>query len=396
MCFAIQTAVDDLNRPDICHLLSRPFALLVNRASIDQRVHRSSDLIHARFPGFLKWLVTPQHGMFGQQQANMVETDHGVDLVNNLPILSLYSETRRLLPQVLEDIDCLVIDLQDVGTRVYTYIWTLMYCLQDCAKAGKSVVIFDRPNPVTGLYCEGPLLDPAFRSFVGEAAIPMRHGLTIAEMADFLNRTQAIGADISVVPMTGWKRSMWFDDTDRHWIPPSPNMPTIQTATVYPGQVLLEGTNLSEGRGTTFPFEVVGAPYVNAEKLAHDMNALALEGVRFLPTYFTPAFDKWRDCSCAGVSIHVTDRNVFQSYAMTVHLIATCAGLWPSDFRFNDPPYEYETVKPPIDIISGSDELRNAISEGHMELDAVIGHYNCPAAPNWHPVLEEVLIYDVH
>jgi uncharacterized protein YbbC (DUF1343 family) len=221
---------------------------------------------------------------------------------------------------------------------------------------------------------EGPLLDIRYRSFVGEWTIPMRHGLTIGELAQGFQQELVPDVSLTVVPLDGWSRSQWFDELSRVWIPPSPNMPTVQTASVYPGQVLLEGTNLSEGRGTTTPFEVVGAPFLEPESLALQMNDLALPGVRCLPIRFEPSFDKWAGQSCGGVSIHVTDRQAFRPWTFTLRLLQVCRELSGS-FRFNPPPYEYEHRLPPIDIIAGSPAVREWVDgrgslEPCLQLDA--------------------------
>lgn len=348
---------------DYRHVLEgRSFGLVMNRASIDCHVNLACDVLDKTFPGQLKCLMTPQHGLWGEQQANMIETAHDFHRSLRVPIYSLYSETRRPTSEMLKDLDCLIIDLQDVGTRVYTFIWSMLYCLQECAGRGVSVVVLDRPNPIGGEISEGPVLDLKYRSFVGESAIPMRHGLTIGELASMFNQAHNIHADLTVIPMQGWKRSHWFDDLRRVWVPPSPNMPAVQTAVAYPGQVLLEGTNLSEGRGTTTPFEIAGAPFVDPEVLASEMSHVEIPGVRFLPIRFTPSFDKWKGQSCGGISIHVTDRHAFRSYRMAINLITTCFRHWPSDFSFTPPPYEYEFQLAPIDIISGSDALRISLS----------------------------------
>jgi uncharacterized protein YbbC (DUF1343 family) len=289
---------------------------------------------------------------------------------------------------MLSGIDCLVIDLQDAGTRVYTFIWTMLYCLQECAVRRIPVFVLDRPNPVGGEISEGSLLAPAFRSFVGEAEIPMRHGLTIGELAGFFNRRFRIRAELVVVPMDGWRRKQYFDDTGRLWVPPSPNMQTVQTAVVYPGQVLLEGTNLSEGRGTTVPFEVIGAPFIEPGEFYEQLHSLNLAGVRFLPIRFTPTFDKWAGQSCGGVSIHVTDRAMFRSYEMTVRILKLCREKYPDCFLLNPPPYEYENSLMPIDIISGSSLLRECLTE-QREIDAAI---TLDCAP-WDQERSEFLLY---
>jgi uncharacterized protein YbbC (DUF1343 family) len=269
----------------------RRFALVMNRASIDRDVRLACDLLAGAFPGQLCAILSPQHGLWGEQQANMDQTAHGHHRRLGVPIFSLYSETRRPTDEMLSGVECLVIDLQDVGTRVYTFLWTMLYCLQECAARQIPVIVLDRPNPIGGDVIEGPKLDLDCRSFVGEAAIPMRHGMTIGELAGYFNQTGRINADVTVVPMLGWKRFQHFEHTHRIWVPPSPNMPAVQTAFVYPGQVLLEGTNLSEGRGTTTPFEVAGAPFIDPEEFCSALRQLKLDGVSFLPVQFTPTFD---------------------------------------------------------------------------------------------------------
>ena len=237
----------------------------------------------------------------GDAQANMIESGHGRHPGLGVPVYSLYSETRRPTKEMLADLDCLIVDLQDVGTRVYMFVWTMLECLNACAEAGVSVLVLDRPNPIGGNIIEGPLLDIRYRSFVGGAAIPMRHGLTIGEMARLLNVEQNIGVNLSVFSMTGWSREQNFSDLNRAWIPPSPNLSRLESTLVYPGQVLLEGTNVSEGRGTTTPFEIVGAPFIDAHILHHAMTSLELPGVSFLPIQFRPTFDKWSGEVCGGV-----------------------------------------------------------------------------------------------
>lgn len=343
-------------RPSI--LEGARFGLLMNRASVNRDLRLTCDILDEAYPNRLKALFSPQHGFWGDAQANMIETDDGWHARLGIPVYSLYGETRTPTSEMLSNLDCLVIDLQDVGTRVYTFVWTMLECLKACAQAEVSILVLDRPNPIGGCVIEGPLLDAKFHSFVGGSSIPMRHGLTIGEMAQFLNTDQQINADLQIAQMTNWLPEQGHPSVPRTWIPPSPNLPTIASALVYPGQVLLEGTNLSEGRGTTTPFEVIGAPFIDAEILSDELNALGAHGVRFLPLTFRPTFDKWQNQLCNGVSMHVTDPNAYRPYRTTVMLLAAVQRNWPNDFRWLDPPYEYENEKPPIDIISGSDSLR--------------------------------------
>lgn len=346
--------------------------LLANQASVDHNFRYSWNVLAARFPGQLASIFSPQHGLWGDQQANMHESAHGFDDQLRVPIHSLYSETRRPTREMLDGLDAFVIDLQDVGTRVYTFAWTVSFCLEACAAAQIPVFLLDRPNPLGGRLVDGPLLDTNYTSFVGRAAIPMRHALTLGELAALLNRELGISADLHVVPMRGWSRSMTFEETCRAWLAPSPNLPRLKGVELYPGQVLLEGTNLSEGRGTTTPFEVVGAPFIAPVRLVNRVEEFALPGVAFRPIRFTPTFDKWNGTSCGGVSLHVTDSSVFSASRTTVAVLAAVKHLWPNDFAWIDPPYEYESQHMPIDIISGSDRLRTAFeAEGDIDNTAL-------------------------
>lgn len=341
--------------------------LLMNQASVDRRLRYALDVIDEAFPGQLTALFAPQHGLWGEQQANMIESAHSVHPRLGIPVHSLYSETRSPTSAMLAEVDCLVVDLQDVGTRVYTFIWTISYCLQACAAAGIPVVVLDRPNPLGGELVEGPMLEAGQESFVGRAPIPMRHGLTIGELTLLVNDLLKITAEVHVVPLAGWRREMGWEATKRRWIWPSPNLPRPESVVVYPGTVLLEGTNLSEGRGTTLPFEVIGAPYIDPYALAEQMQKYALPGVALLPLRFVPTFDKWSGQSCGGLLLEVTDANHFQPVLTTLAALASVRSLWPAEFRWLAPPYEYETEKPPIDIIAGTPQIRE-------QIDAMASH----------------------
>lgn len=338
--------------------------LLMNQASVNRQFRYSCDVIAARWPGQLMQLFSPQHGLWGEQQANMIESPDSRYAPLNLPVHSLYAKTRRPSRDSLQKIDCLVIDLMDVGTRVYTFVWTMLECLRACAEQQIKVIILDRPNPLGGTVFEGPVLNSGFRSFVGGAAIPLRHGLTMGELALLFNVTEDIHADVSVVPMTGWKRSMLFTETGLPWVPPSPNMPRFETAVLYPGQVLLEGTNLSEGRGTTTPFEICGAPWLNAEQFAAEVSRQDHPGIALQPVRFRPTFDKWKNQTCEGIAIHICDAAAVQSVRLTCSVIYAAMRLAPQEFRWLDPPYEYEFHTPPIDILFGSDVLRKRVDAG--------------------------------
>ena len=344
-------------------LRGRTIGLVCNPASVNADLTHVADAA-VRHGVRIGALFGPQHGFRSDLQENMIESPHEKDATRRVAIYSLYSETRQPTPAMLEGLDALVIDLQDVGTRIYTYIYTMAGCMRAAAKAHLPVVVCDRPNPITGVHVEGPMLDPAYASFVGEYPIPMRHGMTIGELAKLFNEHFEIGAKLEVVAMRGWSRAQWFDETGLTWVLPSPNIPTLDSAIVYPGTVLFEGTNVSEGRGTTRPFEIIGAPWIDPEPFAAALNARGLPGVQFRPVRFEPTFHKHAHTACGGVQIHVRDRNAFRAVETGLVLIDACRRADPQAFAWREPPYEYEAVKWPFDILSGSDRERVGISKG--------------------------------
>ncbi len=338
--------------------------LLVHSASVNKKLERTNNLFFKSGKFELKALFGPQHGIRGETQDNMVEWEGFRDKQTGLPVYSLYGHTRKPEPSMLRDLDVMVIDLQDAGSRYYTFIWTMDLCMKACLEMGKSVVILDRPNPIGGVQAEGPVLDIAFESFVGQRPLPIRHGMTIGEIGSYLRNKFYPALDFHVIPMRGWKRKMWLHDTDLTWVMPSPNMPTLDTATVYPGMCLLEGTNLSEGRGTTRPFEIFGAPFIEAEIMVKGLKAFKLPGVVFRPMYFEPTFQKHAGRLCGGAQIHVVNRERFKPFKTGVAILKAVHGLYPQHFAWSQPPYEYETKKLPIDILAGTDELRRSIGNG--------------------------------
>ena len=293
----------------------------------------------------------------------MIESGHQLDQVTGLPVFSLYGDRRKPTAEMFDHLDVLLIDLVDVGTRVYTFIYTMAYCLEAAAEHGKKVVILDRPNPLGGVAVEGNLLHRDVKSFVGLYPVPMRHGLTIGELALYFN-DQGIGADLTVVPMSGWKRSMLFKETGLPWVYPSPNMPSADTAFVYPGQVIWEGTNISEGRGTTLPFELFGAPFVEPDKVSAEMDDTPLPGCFLRPLAFEPTSNKWAGACCRGFQLHVTDPQTFLPYRTTLAFLRAIILLYPGEFCYKEPPYEYEFEKLPLDLILGDRRLRKALEQG--------------------------------
>jgi len=343
--------------------------VLCNPASVDADLVHIVDRLASADGVTVAAIFGPQHGFRSDVQDNMVETPHAHDPVHHVPLHSLYSETREPTTEMLRGVEVLVVDLQDIGARIYTYIYTMANCLRACQRHGIPVIVCDRPNPI-GDAIEGACLVDSFESFVGQFPIPMRHGMTVAELARLFNDAFGIGAPLEVIRMEGWNRGAWWDVTGLTWVMPSPNMPTLDTAVVYPGTVLFEGALMSEGRGTTRPFELVGAPGVDAERFADEMNARELPGVRFRPAVFEPTFQKHAGRTCGGCQIHVRDREAFHPVKTGVALIDQFHRSAPDSFGWRPPPYEYERDKQPIDILAGSDSLRRQV-EASIPVDDI-------------------------
>lgn len=338
--------------------------LLSNQASVDGHLRPTKEIISHLLPGRVKALFGPQHGHGGEDQDNMVETENARDPELNIPIFSLYSQTREPLTEMLDLIDILIVDLQDVGTRVYTFASTMLNCLRAAAKCGKKVLILDRPNPLGGEIVEGNLLKPELYSFVGPYSLPMRHGLTMAEMARIFDHAFELEVDLDVVSMNGWNRSMSWHDTGLKWIMPSPNMPLPETAQVYPGQVIWEATNLSEGRGTCRPFEIFGSPFLDTKAVKQALLPDATAGCYLQEVSFRPTFHKWEHEICRGFMIHILDPNTYRPYFSTIALLKAIMETHDRQFEWKTSPYEYEFEKMPIDMILGDSTLRREIEKG--------------------------------
>ncbi|OGP97585.1 MAG: hypothetical protein A2Z39_02050 [Deltaproteobacteria bacterium RBG_19FT_COMBO_46_9] len=338
--------------------------LLSNQASLDSRLTHAREIISCILPGQLKALFGPQHGYGGEDQDNMIETGHSTDMELNIPVFSLYSKYREPLTEMFELIDALIIDLQDVGTRVYTFASTMLNCLRAAKKSRKKVIILDRPNPLGGEIIEGNLLSPELYSFVGPFILPMRHGFTMGELAMVFDQAFKIESDMEIVPMQGWERKMIWHDTGLRWIMPSPNMPLSETAYVYPGQVIWEGTNLSEGRGTCRPFEIFGAPFLDTKVIRKRLIQEAMEGCHLQEITFRPTFNKWEGKLCKGFMIHVLDYRAYLPYFTSISLLKTIIDSCQGQFQWKEPPYEYEYERMPIDLILGDSELRRRLETG--------------------------------
>jgi uncharacterized protein YbbC (DUF1343 family) len=359
----VLTGLDLIEKKWPRQLKGARIGLLVNPASVNRRLIHAIDIALSSKRFKLTSLFGPQHGIWANTQDNMIEWKGFIDKKTGLPVYSLYGDTRKPLPEMLRDIDALVIDLQDIGSRYYTFIWTMSLAMEACSEIGKTVVVLDRPNPINGIDIEGPVVEEGSFSFVGLKPLPVRHGMTIGEISLYLKDRFYPSLDLEIIKMEGWKRRLWFNETGLPWVMPSPNMPTLDTATVYPGMCLLEGTNLSEGRGTTRPFEIFGAPFIEPERLVSRLKELKLRGVFFRPLYFEPTFHKYRSQLLGGAQIHVTDRRSFKPFLTGVAILKTVKELYPEEFQWRRPPYEYETEKLPIDILSGSTMLRQFIEE---------------------------------
>lgn len=360
----VRTGLDRLVAGDAgAHLRDVPAGLIMHPASVTAGLVPAVDaLLGAGF--HLRSLFGPQHGARGEKQDNMIESDHYADPRTGLTVHSLYSEVRKPTPEMLDGLEAVLFDLQDVGVRVYTFVWTMALAMEACAEAGVRFVVLDRPNPVGGTVLEGPVLEAGFESFVGLHPIPLRHGFTAGELARWLVAERGIACDLEVVPMEGWRREMTWEDTGLPYVLPSPNLPTPGSCAVYPGMVLVEGTNLSEGRGTTRPFELVGAPWLDPWALVEAVAPGDVAGARLRPCWFEPTFQKHAGALCGGVQIHVDDRAAFRPVLTAVALFRAMKDQAPDGFGWRPPPYEYEERLMPIDILWGHSGLREGIDGG--------------------------------
>lgn len=365
--------------------------ILLNPSSTDSRLKSSLRLLCENSSIELTTIFGPQHGVRGETQDNMVEWEDYHDPLTNCPVYSLYGATRKPLEKMLSNLDVLLFDIQDIGTRCYTYLSTMALAMEACQEHGKRFVVLDRPNPINGIDLEGPVLDPGFRSFIGLHPIPIRHAMTPGELALFFNQECGINGELDVVKMEGWTREMFFEDTRLPWVLPSPNMPTIQTALVYPGLSLLEGTNVSEGRGTTRPFEFSGAPWVQPNLLTEHLEEESLPGVHFRSVYFMPTFHKWSHKLIGGVQLHVLDRNLFRPFRTGLALIKCYREMSGNQFQWKLPPYEYEYDKVPFDILCGTDQVRKQIENG-ASLDEIEQFCNT-SLQSFREIRENYLLY---
>jgi len=353
------------------YLCGNTLGLVVNQTSLTSDGQSSIGKFHNNKSFKLKTILAPEHGVYGVDQDMALVTDE-TEPLSGLLVRSLYGADASSLtpsPSLLNGIDNLVFDIQDVGSRYYTFIYTLANCMKTCVESNTRMIVCDRPNPINGVTIEGNLVEKEFSSFVGQYPIPNRHGMTIGELAILFNEYFGIKCDLKVIPMEGWERPMWYDQTGLPWVSPSPNMPTLSTATVYPGMCLIEGTLLSEGRGTTIPFEQVGAPYIDAETLAKTLNKENLPGLFFRPQYFKPQFQKWNGTVCGGVQLHITERNKIKPLVTSIALLSSIKKLYPDNFSWRKKAYEFVNDRLAIDLLYGNPTLREAIESDTLSIN---------------------------
>ena len=375
----IQSGLEVLIRDESSRIKGKKIGLVTHQSAVTSDLQHAVRLLQAGRDWKLVTLFGPEHGIWGEAQ-DMAHVEHTTDPASGLPVYSLYGKSEEDLkprPETLRGFDVLVIDLQDVGSRYYTFVYTMALCMREAAALGLPVIVLDRPNPINGVQLEGNIREDKYSSFVGLFALPVRHGMTAGELARYFNKTFDINCDLTVIPMRGWKRSMWWEDTGLPWVTPSPNMPTVSTAVVYPGMCLVEGTNLSEARGTTHPFEFFGAPWFDSFKLAEALNAVDLPGVRFRPHYFIPSFQKHAKQVCGGVEMHVTDRSTFEPFRTGLWCLKVARDMDPEKFDWRRETYEFVSDRLAIDLLAGSARYREAVESGG-DIDAWVREWEKP------------------
>jgi uncharacterized protein YbbC (DUF1343 family) len=362
----VQTGLARIASDGLSLLDGRRIGLLVNATSVDAQLRHAIDLFRAKTNFNVTALFGPEHGVRGDAQ-DMIGVDAATDSITGLPVHSLYGHTVESLSptrEMLEQIDVLIYDVQDVGSRYYTFVWTMVLAMRACAEAGKQFVVLDRPNPITGVHVEGSAIAPGYESFVGLVSCPNRHGMTAGEIARWRHSIEKLDVELHVITMRGWERDMWFEHTGLPWVLPSPNMPTVDTALVYPGMCLVEGTELSEARGTTRPFELSGAPYLDGHELAAALEAMQLPGAKFRPVVYTPTVHKHAFKPNGGVQIHVTNPDQFRPYRTGVAFLKAAHDQDPAQFKWREKAYEFVDKIPAIDLLCGNETVRKGIEAG--------------------------------
>jgi uncharacterized protein YbbC (DUF1343 family) len=368
--------IDRLLQNDFKGMRGMKVGLLSNISCCNSGLRPTVSIFERSSKVVLNAIFAPEHGFHCalQDQIKVPDSQHH----GRVMVHSLYGRKLKPTRHALRALDAIVIDLPDIGTRYYTFLWSAMLLAREAAKSGKKVFVLDRPNPLNGMIVQGPMIDPGYESFVGLYSIPIRHGMTMGELCNMFNQEYNLGADITVIKMKGWRREMCAPDTGIPWTVPSPNMPSFATALIYPGMCLLEGTNVSEGRGTTKPFEILGAPWIEPYALAHSLNRCNIPGAIFRPIDFMPTFHKYRKKLCGGVQLHVKDHTRFSPIITGLQTIKKIHSMFREEFRWRKPPYEFEKEKMPFDILIGNSWIREAI-EKNTPVDTI--------QKRWHPAL---------
>ncbi|MXV60489.1 DUF1343 domain-containing protein [Natronorubrum sp. JWXQ-INN-674] len=352
----VRVGIETVVETELAAIEGDRIGLITNPSGVDSDLNPTIDRLYNHDEVELIRLFGPEHGIRGNEQAGVKVAD-SVDERTGLPVTSLYGDNRRLQPDMVADLDTVIYDMQDIGCRFYTLIYTLAYALEGVSETDTTFVVLDRPNPIAPLGIDGNRVPPEHESFVGGRRLPITHGLTVGELARYFNGAFDLGADLHVVELEGWTRDTWYDEIEHAWVPPSPNMPTLDTATIYPGTCLFEGTTLSEGRGTTKPFELIGAPWIDAEEWATTLNDLAIDGAAFRPAYFTPMFSKHERRDVEGVQIHVKDRNEISPVEIGMKMLLTAFQLYPdSEWVTSNDDYF-------VDKLAGGPSLRETVAD---------------------------------
>ncbi|MCX7918281.1 MAG: DUF1343 domain-containing protein [bacterium] len=385
----VKTGLDVLLEKKLKLVKGSRVGIITNTTGVNKSLELNIDLL-LKAGMKITSIFAPEHG-FRAAAKEGEKVDSYTDARTGLPVYSLYGTNRKPSPEMLNEVDILIFDIQDAGARFYTFISTLLLALEAVKENGKKLLVLDRPNPITGLAVEGNILDMRFSSFVGSSPIPIRHGMTLGELAEYYNHEMPnpqnpINAELTVVKMVGWRRSQWFDETGLQFIPPSPNMPTVDTALVFPGLCFIEGINVSEGRGTTRPFEWIGAPWIDAEALAAELNKLDLPAVRFRPTYFTPHYSKYKGELCNGIQTHILDRNTFNAPMIGLYVVKTIHDMFPEKFQW----IKYENYF--FDLLLGTDKVRLAIDK-HRSISDLLAEWK-KEIKQFLPIRAKYLLYE--
>ena len=362
----VKLGIENLLENSLNLLSGKKVGLITSPTGLDSQLRSTVDLLF-RSGVRLTGLYGPEHGVRGNAQAGE-EVSSSIDETTGLPVYSLYGPTKKPTREMLKDVDTLIFDMQDVGSRYYTFNYTMAYAQEAASEYGLEFIVLDRPNPLGGMKVEGNLVQEGYRSFVGAYPLPNRYGLTIGELSLYLAKFLGVGKDPTVIKLSGWERHMYYEETELLWVPPSPNLPTVDSAVLYPGTCLFEGTNLSEGRGTTCPFEIIGAPWLNAFKLADELNEKNLPGVLFRPVFFVPTFSKHEKKECQGVHVHVTERQVLEPLRVALYLLSAVFKYQETEFLSNNNRYFFN-------LLAGDPEIKDQIKAG-INPDEIIDKMN--------------------